>query len=604
MKTLKNFIAAAICTMFFPIWTADATLQFSNSYFSVIICVFIFLLFQYTGEKKYDPRMKMFTAVLGFLFSSMTSFGYYLERNGQISYKSVSLLISILLYTRVFALGLSAFWSLLMEKEQDWQVCNQALEGDGRFYIFTDFLFHHPLLVGGCFFIMWTPCYISTFPGGFRYDASKEFMQVMNGFNGNLPMLHSAIITRLLTGLHEFTGSYNTGIAVYTILQMLMLAAMFSHIICSLYKQGFNKMILMGLFLYYAIFPVIPMMVTQTVRDVLFSAFLTYTMFLFYLMTSDTNSFMMSRYKPLLLGLMMVLALQSRNNNTGIFMYIIIFAVCILVWKLYRKKYFRGVLIFVITTIGIYCLLGGVLTALCQPMVIPPTSKHSLSVFSQSIVRAYIMEPDSWTAEEKAEFETFVYSESLKYVAENADVTMGRLTVEGNVKEFLKFWLRIGLKHKRVYLDAILAQTRQMWFPDCIIDGYQEMEVEAYKSYDKCYYGFIKTIDEPGVQMQYLPFVQEFYEKIGMFISFERIPILSMMFSIGFQFWILLNCVFYVGYRKCQHLYLPLAVILSYMMISAFVPVVLLRYFVAIFFAMPMIIAFTLQPAMMKSHSS
>ncbi len=63
--------------------------------------------------------------------------------------------------------------------------------------------------------------------------------------------------------------------------------------------------------------------------------------------------------------------------------------------------------------------------------------------------------------------------------------------------------------------------------------------------------------------MLYFPKVREYYKNIGLYISFEKIPIISMFFSIGFQFCIVLNCVFYIGYRRCKYLYLPVAIVLG-----------------------------------------
>lgn len=365
------------------------------------------------------------------------------------------------------------------------------------------------------------------------------------------------------------------------------------------HRQGFNRMLLGALTLYYALFPVIPMLATQTVRDVMFSALLTYLMFLFYLLMCRPGSFMTSVHKPAGLGILLVLTVLSRNNNAKGFMLLAVLMMTCLVWSIYRERYFRGASIFAVVTVVSYVALNVLLTSLCQPVASNASGGAALSMFSQSVVRAFVMEQASWTEEEKARFHYFFPGEEISYVPENADPTKHKLVINKNMGEFLKFWLEIGLKHKRCYVDALLAQTKQMWFPGCVVDGYQKAGAPSYSKYDKCYYGFTDTIAEPGVHMLYMPRVRQFYKEIGLFLSFERIPVASMLFSIGFQFWVLLHCIFYVGYRRCRHLYLTLGILLCYMVGSAFVPLVLLRYFAAIFFAMPMVIAFTLQPTVM-----
>lgn len=598
MKKIINIVLAFICTILFPTFISDTTLSFSNSHFSVILLVLLFLLFQYTSKQSYSRRLLKFTYVLGFIFSCMTAFGYSLEAMGTVHYSSMALIISIFLYAHVYAMVLSIIWSYLEKNEMNLQQGGEKYKWYNK--IIT-WIFEHPYVIAILLLVCWMPCYISTFPGGFRYDAEAEFNQVLNGYNGNFPLLHTVLITRILSVGYQLTGSYNTGIAFYTIVQMILIALMYTQILCKFYKQQVSRIVLGIGFLYCSFFPVIQMLVTQTVRDVLFSALLTYAMFLFYLLSSEKEEFLKTITKPLVLGIIFVLTLLARNNNAGSVMLIIVFAVSLLVWILTRKVNLRGATIFLITSIGSYLLLGAGLTFLCQPLT-PAETGQSLSVLSQPIVRAYLTESDTWTNEEKAEFATYFNMEGLTYVSENADPTKHRLMIDENMSDFLLFWCKIGIKHPGCYLDAILDNTKQMWFPGCIVDGYNETGL--YEAYDKCYYSFHEQIEKPGTHMQYFSKVREFYTNIGLYISFERVPVISMLFSIGFQFWLLLNTVFYIVYRRCRHLYLPLTIIMGYTIISAFVPLVLLRYFAAIFFAFPMILVFTLQPSVLLNTSA
>lgn len=594
-KKWRPLLAAALCTILFPTWIADHTLGFSNSIFPIFFFISLLLLFRYHNKNCYDRRMRCYTFVLGLLFSFMTSYGYYLEIDGRVPYKKPLVLLAVITYAWVFSVLLCVLWNWLIHfgtnANAEPKTC--AVQASAWCRIFK-FLSAHPILMAAVQLLFWTPCYLATFPGGFRYDATDELNQIANGFNGNFPLLHSVIITTLLPALHRLTGTYNTGIAVYTIVQMILASAIFTHILRKLLDKGTHWKLVGCFLLYYILFPVIPMVLSQVVRDILFSLILTYTVFLFYLMSSEPEHFMASCRKPFLLGVVFSLALLARNNNSGLFMYIVVFLISILVWLKYRKPYLRGSCIFAASAIGSYILLSTLFIHLCQPMV-PANTNASLSLFSQPLARAYQLEPEIWTEEEIAEYGQYFQGTDTRYVAENADSTKGRLNIDGNLGTFLKFWAKVGLKHKSCYLDAILANTRQMWFPAAVIDGYIEAGIADYLPYEKCYYSYRNTIEEPGEFVNLLPRVNNYYQRIGLFISFEKIPVLSMLFSIGFQFWILLNCAFYVVYRRHRHLYVPVAILLGYMLVSAFVPLVLLRYFVAIFFALPLVLAFTFQ---------
>lgn len=598
MRIFKSFILAIVCVMMLPIYLSDDSLFFSNSYFSLLFLAAFFLLFCHAEKMEVTMRMKKFAYTLGFLFSSMTAFGYSLEFNsGTIYFTRISLYISIILFTYVFSILLIVFWSFIEKKE------NVLSENK---YKNNSLICIDKIIVSACshswiifigLLICWMPCYIAAFPGGFVYDAYTEWKQLEDGYNGNFPMLHSVLITKMISVGHALTGSYNTGIAFYVIIQMLLISAMYTQILKTFYNKSINHILIGVMGLYCAFFPIIQILVTQTVRDVLFSVLLTYTMFQFYFMMSNKEKFFTSLYHPIFLGITLVLTLLARNNNAGLLVLIIIVGISLWVWFKYHKEYLKGATIFAGTTIVVYLLLGVVLSVLCQPKT-EAKAGNAMSLFSQPLARAYINEREIWTEDEVNELYSYMNMDGIVYVAENADGTKSRLNVDGRLKAFLIFWIKIGMKHPECYAEAILENTKQMWFPASVVDGYIKAGISAYASYDKCYYYYGDRLEAPGTHLLYFPWIREFYKNIGLNISFEKVPIISMLFSIGFQFWIVLNSVFYVGYRKCRHLYLPLAIILGYTIISAFVPLVLLRYFAMLFFAFPMTVVFTIQPSL------
>ena len=190
--------------------------------------------------------------------------------------------------------------------------------------------------------------------------------------------------------------------------------------------------------------------------------------------------------------------------------------------------------------------------------------------------------------------------ETLEYFPQNADPAKGNLRVYyRNLRPFIRFFCNIGHRYPECYLDAAFAANRQMWFPDSVIDGYSVRS--KFDDYEKSYLYFGKYTEEIGSRLKLLPRVFSFYENIGLFISFERIPVVSMLFSIGFHVWLLLNALFYIGYRQCYRLYLPIMIVFVYVLCSAFTPLVLLRYYAALFLIFPFIVCITLCPHILLS---
>lgn len=597
-STVFNFLWAFVAALFFPQFISDETLGFSNSVFSVLMFAVILILLNKSHSLKCSKRLLIFSHSLGFFLSLMIASGHSLDVFGSISFSELS--VSIIFYTHVIASLINLLWTYLISFDSlmnnlEFDQSNSILVTGNKI---ISWIASHPYIITLILLICWMPAFIADYPGGFRYDATGELFQYRDGYNGDYPMLHSVIISRFVPWVYELTGTYNTGIAIYVVVQMILAACMYTHILCYFKKRGLNNVLFLLALLYCGMFPVIQMLVVQEVRDVLFSLLLTYTIFLFYMMTSERQEFFSSKIKPAALGLVFTLAILARNNNAGPIMLIAIVAVSLIVWIVNRKKNLKGATIFAFSCILSYLIIGGCLTMLCQPLT-PATEGASLSVMSQTITRAYEYKNDKWTDEEKAELAKYVSMDGLKYYSEIADPTKARLMIDGNFSEFFAFWLKIGRKYPGIYLDAILANTQNMWYPDSVIDGYKQVfkeEGQPYYEWDKCYYSISNNVAPPAEHANMLPAVLDFYSSIGLRISFEKIPVVSMMFSIGFQCWIVMNCLLYLWYRRLDKYILPVGILFAYILISSFVPIVILRYFAALFFSMPMIMIFTLNP--------
>jgi len=578
-------IWAAMSAFLFPGFISDQSTFFSNSIFSAVFFVAVFLLLNYESGKKTNRRKIIFSHILGFLLSVMTAFGYSLDVKGEVCFRC--LLPGILIFTHVIAQIVSILWRIL-EKEN-------KTDEKGRQWL----IFQKPLLLFAIFLVCWTPVFIAEYPGGFRYDATEELEQLTNGFNGNFPLLHSAVLALLFPPVYRLTGTYDVAVTIYVLLQMVLISALFTHMIMTFARKGIHRYLLIYAFLYCALFPVIHILVVQELRDVLFGSLLTYLVFCFYRMSTDKELVLKSKIKPVLIALVMNLTLFARNNNTGKTLMILVIAVCILVWLINRKKYLYGVTLFSVSGILFFFFLNWILTAICQPMVISPSKATPLSVFSQTIARTYVQERETWTEAELSEVNEYMNMEDICYVPEYGDSTKNRIRADVNIRNFASFWLRMGLKHPGCYANAFLAHTQNMWFPPSVIDGYKQYfknEGQPYYEWDKSYFSITKTNAEPISHQNLWPSVLDFYTGIGLRISFEKIPVISLLFSIGFHFWLLLFAALYLWYRKAYKLLLPTGILLLYMLVTAFAPLVILRYYAAVFFCHPMILIFLIQP--------
>ena len=534
--------------------------------------------------RKPERRRLAFTLAAGLFFSCMGSWGYALEKKGSIDF--LGGLPVILLLTPAAAALISLLWRLMEKADR----AEKAESG---------WLARHTWVIPVILLACWLPAFLADYPGGFRYDATMELAQKTEGigYRGDYPLLHSAIVTFLLPLMHSWTGSWNTGITVYVVIQMGLMAAMYTQILRTMIRRGVHRAVVWYGLGYCALFPVIQILVVQELRDVMFAALLTYLVYCLWLLCTEKERILGSRWKPAACAFVLSLTLLARNNNTGIVFLGLVIAVNAAIWLKNRRQYPRGAAIWALSGIGSFLLTGWILTLICQPAAEKPTAAASMSLLSQSLTRAYVLEGENWPEEDRETIAEYMDLEGLRYVPGYGDGTKNRIRV--NAFRYAAFCAKIGLRYPGIFLDAMLAQTKNMWYPPGVLDDYKQYFTQPgdpYWEYEKNYFAILPENEAPSEHCSLAPGILDFYTGIGLRISFERIPVISWMFSIGAQWWLTVFLFLYLWYRKKTGLLLSTGAVLLYMIGNAFVPIVLMRYFAGVFLCHPMLIAFLLQP--------
>ena len=594
MKLALDVLLALVGAFFFPRMTGETDILVSSGLMSWVALGALLALLRCSWKEKPSLRSVVATHGFGLLFAVMTALGFTLERQGTVDYGAWQLWTAVAVYTHLYARLLSLIACGIESAQPKLKKSVPVVDFIvGKWYIVL------PALL-----LCWLPCYLAMYPGNFVYDATKEYNQLQNGWLQDLPMLHSVLITKLLSWSEEATGHVNTGIAIFTALQMVLLALMYTHMLCKFRKLGANGFVLLGALVYCALFPGVHILVSSTVRDVLFAGLITYSVFLLWLMCRDVKGFLGSWWKPIGPAIVVVLTVLARNNNAGKVMPWLLAAVAVLLFLVGGKKGWKGALSFGAAALCSFLVLTTVLTGICTDAK-APSRNASKTLMTQSLARAYTLEGENWEAGEKLQMIGFFNLDKMKYVAESGDTTKGRLKLTSyeREQEFTEFWLEMGKKYPAIYADAILLNTRAAWFPGAVMDGYQESKTASYPNYEKCWFYVGEAIEEPGVLESKWPELHTFYQDIGLRISYEKVPVLSLLFSTAFHFWLVLACLCVAVVTKARQLYLPLLVLVAYTLISFAVPIMLLRYFAALLLAFPFVLVVMLQPNLGKEDS-
>lgn len=580
--------------------TGGETLFYTNSVLSFLLWLAVaFLLnrilrYEFSGKK----RRWLIPGVFAFLFTLCMVWGVSLDEKGSVTFTDGSMWLSVVILTVCFALTIRYFWELLGKKKQSVQEgtqiqgniedeavgksekkesgeCTEEKNGMRRFFI-------RALLIFACYL----PVFLAVYPGFFVYDAQDELLQVITrNFSTHHPLLHVLLMGGLVQLGYKIFGSYNAGIACYTLFQMAVLSVLFSWSIGRLKKEGMGKKGAFLTTLYFGLCPVVVMFSLCSAKDGLFTGML----------------------------LIMVLRLREfAGNPEGFFqkkLHVVLFAGAALGMMLLRHNGFYAFLVFIIALFlffgrkpvrkKMFFLMGGILAGyllLNKGLAFVFSADASenqeiLTVPIQQLARVHEMEGETLSEEDKNILHEVLTPEALsRYTAKVSDgvkIQFNNEAYSQNPGRYGKLWLKWGMEHPFTYLNAWLMTSYGFWYPDTVIDVYRGNSVFTYTYEDSSYFGF--EVEEPGMRESKIPWLLELYRKMSLEIFQQKIPVVSMLFSPGFLFWVwcfILGFFWYRGsYERLAAYLLPMLIFLTVLL----GPTYLVRYVIFLWFLLPVL---------------
>ncbi|MDE5865398.1 MAG: hypothetical protein K2H31_02190, partial [Lachnospiraceae bacterium] len=302
VKINMRFIAVAIATagvLCFPqiLNLKGNELVFTNSIFSVFIWIFcIYVLNQsLNGIDIQDGRGLKISVILSFLFTVAMLLGTRLDAEGNVNFKDWKLWISMPILTCFFSIPIRRLWSFMESIEKKKTEGSQHMK---MLWLPEAIVKHENLATFIFLIICWTPVLLAVYPGFFVYDAQNEYVQVASRtFSTHHPLVHVLMLGGIICAVHKFTGSYNLGIVCYMIVQMLIVAGVFTYLINFLRKKKVSGMIRLLSVIYFALFPVIVMHVICSTKDTIFTAALLLLLLCMLEMGISTEKFFNSKYQ-------------------------------------------------------------------------------------------------------------------------------------------------------------------------------------------------------------------------------------------------------------------------------------------------------------------
>lgn len=441
--------------------------------------------------------------------------------------------------------------------------------------------------------LCWLPVFLAYYPSVFAYDAEGQLYQVIAGdYSTHHPLLHTLFLGAFFRLGGDVLGSYSAGMALHSVVQMLLMAGTFSYTLAYLYRKGTSVYLRILLLVFFAIFPVNSILALSTTKDVLFSALvLLYTLCLYRIfgeakeesqtresvkgcekasLKQDKRYSMMFQYTAVT-----VLMLLMRNNAV----YALIVSVPLVCIGLSKSRYLlKKYLSMTLLALCLFAAGNAGLKAVTHAQNGSP--REMLSIPLQQMARTRVKEEDTLSPQMKQELDAYLSSEWVfaAYNPHLADPVKLRAVIHDNPAGFLRTWFKLGLEHPRTYIDAFLDNSIGYWFLE------DQTHAQIYGIGTESGFGYLSTDNRtmPAgceiVEHSYLPGLRNFMEQIVSENVYQKLPIIRIIFAPAFYWWLLCMYIAVAVYRKQYRFVLPVIFLVIYYLTLLLSPTVLIRY--------------------------
>lgn len=581
MKKSKMFriIALVIVSMFLAIniqINLDSSIAFWDSFAMDEIFVLILWGLYYILMREIiiikDKRAKVISFILATIFAAIEIIGFSIHNynsldgiigsKGMLLKSALKFVAYICTFYCLILLGIKKILPRIKLKEEE--KVNQFFTNNKKsFWI--------------CFaiiFVAYIPYFLHNYPGIFTTDSIAEMhsaIESMGELLNHHPVFHILIVSICLR-IGNLFGSYNIGIAIYSLLQMIFTSMIFAYLIKYMAKKNVNIYIRAFTLAFCALYPPFATYSVTMWKDIPFALMM--ILFVIQIIEIVTNNdYFKGKMNLVCFFLISILVILYRNN--GIYVVVLSMLALLIVLKKSRKK--LGIL--TVAIIAFYIIFKGPIFSLFN--ITDGPVREALSVPLQQIARTMKYKEDKLTNEEKKEIYRFLPVENLgeKYyplISDNVKDNFNNEEFSENKMDFILLWMKLFFKAPKEYVEAFLDNSYGYWYPQAI-----NWIVPDWYDYKED--NLIQFKKEPIVNITLM-------NEINNVINQRKMPVISMLFSIGFMFWIVLFCISYIIYKKKYKMVLIYIPILSLWLTTIASPVWCeYRYIYSMFTCIPLL---------------
>lgn len=430
-----------------------------NSKSAILLFLLIYSFYVLLGYLKSEREKKKIAAalILGILWSCAVVIGRKIDINNKVFINGFEAfdIIRIAAYTAVGYVAFAGFLKLLVRNGEK-QEKTEAID-------------KKKIILGALLLVLcWSPYFLTYFPGNLSADSYSSIAQTIGAeaLSNHHPVMFTALVGFCIKVCSLF-GGLESGVAVFSALQMVILALTLSYCLGWMKKMGIQLIVRVGALLFFAFSPLIGMYSITMWKDILFSCWvLLLAMVLYDLVLDDSSCYVIKGSVLFKIALLCVLIAFGRNNGiyiiTAVFLTLLIYS---------RKMWKRLVPVFGAVLAAVILIQGPGYSALS---IQKGSFAEAVGIPLQQI--AYTVKYDGKITEEQKEFlEQIIPLEDMKKAYdptisngikfhENFDDEF----LEAHKKELIIVWAQILINNPADYIKAYCMQTMGFWQVDTI----------------------------------------------------------------------------------------------------------------------------------------
>ena len=454
------------------------------------------------------------------------------------------------------------------------------------------------------FLLAWLPVYLAYYPGICSYDAPVQTGQIVEHYYfDHHPIVHTLLLQGMLwLGSHIF-GSMNAGMALYTAVQMLLLAGSMAYGMLVLHRRGVAAGWQLAVQLLGMFFPFHWYMSVSMTKDTVFSAFLLLQLVsLADLLWEDRNAWRPG-IRDLLFAVGTVGMILFRNN--GKYAMIVLLAFVFLTFcfgKKARKLWGRLLLVSgAAFCVGLF-VLSAVFSATHaeqgdrREMLSMPIQQLSRCMIYHGGVGVLAEDDGTMDAADKALINDFILDEAYRDydpgIADPVKRHTNTYLVRYRSGEFIRVYLHLLGKYPGDMINAALATDAGFLSPfDTTHADVNRVENRAGLSYVQTRWDE-DTLNDRGIYKDSKwPWLFTQLENWAENNSYLRIPVLKYLFVPGSYLWMYLALAAVLVIADRKRFCLPLAIVAGYYGTMLLGPTVQMRYVYPVMLAFPYLLA-------------